>query len=162
MDLNVYLALATWQEQAKYLLQQEITLTLDRVGLTPVARALAGGVPLPIVNQPGDTTEQVIAKAKAWLQKAAEDKGIAVDITHWQKVQLRPELWIDVPARAEVTIDGYAASNKPSRMHIELLANALVKQAQELRECGPDEWESVSDMIEGSLNNIQFDMKESA
>ncbi|MEH8245921.1 hypothetical protein Q7I21_07855 [Aeromonas veronii] len=157
MDLNVYLALATWQEQAKYLLQQEITLTLDRVGLTPVARALAGGVPLPIVNQPGDTTEQVIAKAKAWLQKAAEDKGIAVDITHWQKVQLRPEVWIDVPARAEVTIE-----SKPSRMHVELLANALVSQAKELRECGPDEWESVSDMIEGSLNNIRLDMKESA
>jgi len=157
MDLNVYLALGTWQEQAKYLLQQEITLTLDMVGIRPVARACAGGVPLPIVNQAGDTTEQVIAKAKAWLQKETEDKGIAVEITHWQKVQLRPELWIEVPARAEVTIEP-----KPSRIHVELLANALVAQAQELRECGPEEFESVSDMIEGTLNNIRFDMKEDA
>lgn len=47
----------------------------------------------------------------------------------------------------------------PSMQHVEQLAEALVAQARELRECGPEEWESVSDMIEGALNNIRFDMQ---
>ncbi|MCJ8215434.1 DUF3850 domain-containing protein [Aeromonas veronii] len=68
----------------------------------------------------------------------------------------------EVSARAGMTLEIYSTSGKPSIMHVELLAAALVAQAQELRECGPDEWESVSDMIEGSLNNIRLDMKESA
>lgn len=64
----------------------------------------------------------------------------------------------DVSARAGMTLEIYSTSGKPSRMHVELLAAALVAQAQELRECGPEEWESVSDMIEGAINNIRFDM----
>lgn len=88
--------------------------------------------------------------------------NINVEFTAWQEAQLSNGLVIEVPARAEVTIEEFAASDKPSRMHVELLANALVAQAQELRECGPEEWESVSDMIEGALNNIRLDMKESA
>lgn len=84
--------------------------------------------------------------------------NIKVEITEWQEAQLSTGQVIEVPARAEVTIEEFAASDKPSRIHIELLANALIKQAQELRECGPEEWESVSDMIEGALNNIRFDM----
>lgn len=83
--------------------------------------------------------------------------NINIEFTAWQEALLSTGQVIQVPARAEVTIE-----SKPSRMHVELLANALFSQAQELRECGPDEWESVSDMIEGSLNNIRLDMKESA
>ncbi|QWL67556.1 hypothetical protein [Aeromonas jandaei] len=85
-------------------------------------------------------------------------RRISIEITAWQEAQLSTGQVIEVPARAEVTIEEFAASDKPSRMHIELLANALVKQAQELRECGPEEWESVIDMVEGALNNIRFDM----
>ncbi|WP_323951297.1 DUF3850 domain-containing protein [Aeromonas veronii] len=68
----------------------------------------------------------------------------------------------EVPTRAGMTLEIYSTSGKPSRIHVELLAAALVAQAQELRDCGPEEWESVSDMIEGSINNIRFDMKEGA
>ncbi|WP_346204992.1 hypothetical protein [Aeromonas salmonicida] len=83
--------------------------------------------------------------------------NINVEITAWQEAQLSTGQVIEVPARAEVTIE-----YKPSRIHVELLADVLVAQAQELRECGPEEWGSVSDMIEGTLNNIRFDMKEGA
>lgn len=53
-------------------------------------------------------------------------------------------------------------AGRPSREEVELLAAALTAQAKELRDCGPDEWKSVSDMVEGALNNIRFDMKEGA
>lgn len=49
-------------------------------------------------------------------------------------------------------------SSKPSMQHIELLAAALGAQAQELRDCGPAEWSSFSDMVEGTLNNIRVDV----
>lgn len=71
MDLKAYKALETMQERAKYLLQQEITTTIDIVDLTPVARACIGKIQLPIVGEEGETDEQVIAKAKAWLQEVA-------------------------------------------------------------------------------------------
>ncbi|HGK7310691.1 TPA: hypothetical protein ACJ51G_000661 [Aeromonas hydrophila subsp. hydrophila] len=51
-----------------------------------------------------------------------------------------------------------ADSSKPSMQHIEMLAAALVAQAQELRDCGPAEWSSFSDMVEGALNNIRVDV----
>lgn len=87
---------------------------------------------------------------------------INVEITAWQQAKLSTGQVIEVPARAAVTIAPFAASDKPSRMHVEQLAEALIAQAQELRGCGPEEWKSVSDMIEGALNNIRFDMKEDA
>lgn len=71
MDMNVYQALETIQEKATYLLQQEITTKIDIVDLTPVARACIGDIRLPVVGQEGDTDEQVIAMAKAWLQVKA-------------------------------------------------------------------------------------------
>lgn len=71
MDMNVYQALETMQERAKYLLQQEISTMIDIVNLTPVARACIGDIRLPVVGQEGDTDEQVIAMAKAWLQEVA-------------------------------------------------------------------------------------------
>lgn len=71
MDLKAYQALETMQERAKYLLQQEITTMIDIVDLTPVARAYIGKIQLPIVGAPGETDEQVVAKAKAWLQETA-------------------------------------------------------------------------------------------
>ncbi|AJQ52649.1 hypothetical protein ACE1OG_10035 [Aeromonas hydrophila] len=71
MDLKAYQALETMQERAKYLLQQEITTMIDIVDLTPVARACIGKIQLPIVGAPGETDEQVVAKAKAWLQETA-------------------------------------------------------------------------------------------
>lgn len=160
MDMNVYERLGTLQEKAKYLLQQEITLTLDMVGDMPVARACVGCVPLPIVRSGGESFEQVAERAKAWLQEIAENLGVAVEITGWKEVMLRPELWIRVPALAVVNIDSVIACGKPSVMDVERLAAALVAQAQELIECGPDEWRSVDDMLEGAINNIRFDMKD--
>ena len=71
MDLKAYQALETMQERAKYLLQQEITTMIDIVDLTPVARACIGDIRLPVVGAEGETDEQVIAKAKAWLQETA-------------------------------------------------------------------------------------------
>lgn len=71
MDLIAYQALETMQERAKYLLQQEITTMIDIVDLTPVARACIGDIRLPVVGAEGETDEQVIAKAKAWLQETA-------------------------------------------------------------------------------------------
>lgn len=71
MDMKVFQTFETVQERARYLLQQEITTKVDIVDLTPVARACIGGIQLPIVSEKGETDEQVIAKAKAWLQKAA-------------------------------------------------------------------------------------------
>ena len=71
MDMNVYQALETIQERAKYLLQQEISTMIDIVELTPVARACIGNIRLPVVGKEGDTDEQVIAMAKAWLQEKA-------------------------------------------------------------------------------------------
>lgn len=71
MDLKAYQALENIQERAKYLLQQEITTVIDIVNLTPVARACIGEIQLPIVGAEGETDEQVIAKAKAWLQETA-------------------------------------------------------------------------------------------
>lgn len=71
MDMNVYQALETIQERAKYLLQQEISTMIDIVELTPVARACIGDIRLPVVGKEGDTDEQVIAMAKAWLQEKA-------------------------------------------------------------------------------------------
>ncbi|MCR4450816.1 hypothetical protein [Aeromonas veronii] len=71
MDLKAYQALETMQERAKYLLQQEITTTIDIVDLTPVARACIGDIRLPVVGKEGDTDEQVIAMAKVWLQEVA-------------------------------------------------------------------------------------------
>ncbi|WP_429194546.1 hypothetical protein [Aeromonas veronii] len=71
MDMNVYQALETIQERAKYLLQQEICTMIDIVELTPVARACIGDIRLPVVGKEGDTDEQVIAMAKAWLQEKA-------------------------------------------------------------------------------------------
>lgn len=71
MDMNVYQALETIQERAKYLLQQEIRTMIDIVELTPVARACIGDILLPVVGKEGDTDEQVIAMAKAWLQEKA-------------------------------------------------------------------------------------------
>lgn len=52
--------------------------------------------------------------------------------------------------------------SKPSIQHVEKLAEALIAQAKEIRECGPEEWESVGDMVEGALNNIRFEMMEDA
>ncbi|MBS4725137.1 hypothetical protein [Aeromonas veronii] len=71
MDMNVYQALETIQERAKYLLQQEISTMIDIVELTPVARACIGDIRWPVVGKEGDTDEQVIAMAKAWLQEKA-------------------------------------------------------------------------------------------
>ncbi|MCF5758971.1 hypothetical protein K3H45_03550 [Aeromonas veronii] len=71
MDMYVYQALETIQERAKYLLQQEISTMIDIVELTPVARACIGDIRLPVVGKEGDTDEQVIAMAKAWLQEKA-------------------------------------------------------------------------------------------
>ncbi|OCA63018.1 hypothetical protein A9R10_08250 [Aeromonas piscicola] len=71
MDMKVFQAFETVQERARYLLQQEITSKVDIVDLTPVARACIGDINLPIVGAKGETDEQVIAKAKAWLQEAA-------------------------------------------------------------------------------------------
>lgn len=71
MDMNVYQALETIQERAKYLLQQEISTMIDIVELTLVARACIGDIRLPVVGKEGDTDEQVIAMAKAWLQEKA-------------------------------------------------------------------------------------------
>lgn len=71
MDMNAFQALETKQDRARYLQQQEITTMIDIVNLTPVARACIGIIQLPIVGEEGDTDEQVIAKAKAWLQETA-------------------------------------------------------------------------------------------
>ncbi|MGL5224434.1 MAG: hypothetical protein ACRC8Q_03735 [Aeromonas sp.] len=71
MDICVYQSLETIQERSKYLLQQEISTTIDIVDLTLVLRACIGDIRLPIVGKEGDTDEQVIAMAKAWLQETA-------------------------------------------------------------------------------------------
>lgn len=75
MDINVYQALETIQERAKYLLQQENSTMIDIVELTPVARACIGDIRLPVVGKKGDTDEQVIAMAKAWLQEKARGEA---------------------------------------------------------------------------------------
>lgn len=64
------LTLTTASERARYLLEQKFTVGLDIVDLTPVARAYVGGISTPIVGATGETDEQIIARAKAWLQKA--------------------------------------------------------------------------------------------
>lgn len=63
------LTLPTASERASYLLEQEFIIGIDIVDLTPVARAYVGGISTPIVGTPGETDEQIIARAKAWLQK---------------------------------------------------------------------------------------------
>ncbi|MDF2415704.1 hypothetical protein [Aeromonas sp. 1HA1] len=64
------LTLTTASERARYLLEKKFTVGLDIVDLTPVARAYVGGISTPIVGATGETDEQIIARAKAWLQKA--------------------------------------------------------------------------------------------
>ncbi|WP_017778684.1 DUF3850 domain-containing protein [Aeromonas dhakensis] len=49
-------------------------------------------------------------------------------------------------------------AGRPSKEELELLAAALTAQARELRDCGPAEWSSFSDMVEGALNNIRVDV----
>ena len=85
---------------------------------------------------------------------------IGVQITHWQYVPFMEGTLIKVPARAVVVTEHDAANDSPSKYYVELLAAALIAQAQELRDCGPAEWSSFSDMVEGALNNIRVDVGE--
>jgi hypothetical protein len=64
------LTLTTASELASYLLELEFTVGIDIVDLTPVARAYVGGISTPIVGATGETDEQIIARAKTWLQRA--------------------------------------------------------------------------------------------
>ncbi|MGL6403660.1 ASCH/PUA domain-containing protein [Aeromonas hydrophila] len=47
---------------------------------------------------------------------------------------------------------------RPSMEELDRLAVALTAQARELRDCGPAEWSSFRDMVEGALNNIRVDV----
>ncbi len=49
-------------------------------------------------------------------------------------------------------------AGRPSMEELDRLAVALTAQARELRDCGPAEWSSFSDMVEGALNNIRVDV----
>lgn len=62
--------LTTASERASYLLEQEFIIGIDIVDLTPVARVYVGGISTPIVGATGESDEQIIARAKAWLQRA--------------------------------------------------------------------------------------------
>jgi hypothetical protein len=62
------LTLNTAHERAQYLLGQEFTVRIDIVDLTPVGRAYVAGISTPIVGTAGETDEQIIVRAKAWLQ----------------------------------------------------------------------------------------------
>ncbi|WP_421217967.1 hypothetical protein [Aeromonas enteropelogenes] len=59
--------LPTASERASYLLEQNFTVKIDIVELTLVARAYVGGISTPIIGATGETDEQIIARAKAWL-----------------------------------------------------------------------------------------------
>jgi len=63
--------LKTLQEKAKYLLTLEITIKLEIVELTPVLKAYIGEVGLPIFSEGNETEEDVIKKARAWLEQKA-------------------------------------------------------------------------------------------
>lgn len=67
-QLAEFSALETQQEKAKYLLQFEITARVNMVDLNLVNQAFIGEVALPIT---GDSDEEVVAKAKAWLEGKA-------------------------------------------------------------------------------------------
>ncbi|MGU5720495.1 hypothetical protein [Aeromonas hydrophila] len=83
---------------------------------------------------------------------------IGVQITHWQYVPFMKGALIKVPAKAVVVTEHDAANDSVSKEHVELLAAAMIAQARELRDCGPAEWSSFSDMVEGALNNIRVDV----
>ena len=63
-----YKKLKTIQEKAAYLLQFDITARLNMNGLDLVNQAFIGKVGLPIT---GDSDEEVISKARAWLEEKA-------------------------------------------------------------------------------------------
>lgn len=63
-----YKKLETIQEKAAYLLQFEITARLNMNGLDLVNQAFIGKVGLPVT---GGTDEEVVSKARAWLEEKA-------------------------------------------------------------------------------------------
>lgn len=63
-----YKKLKTVAEKAKFLMEFEITARINMKDLTLVNQAFIGKIALPIT---GDTDEEVIAKAKAWLEEKA-------------------------------------------------------------------------------------------
>ncbi len=71
MDRAHFETLKTLQERAKYLLTLEITTKIDIVDLQPVLKAYIGEMGLPITSNGNETEDQVIAKAKAWLNEKA-------------------------------------------------------------------------------------------
>lgn len=65
------MSLGSASERAKCLLDKEFTVRIDIVALTPVARVYVGGISTPIIGATGETDEQIIDRAKAWLQEVA-------------------------------------------------------------------------------------------
>ncbi|WP_290434980.1 phage protein NinX family protein [Aeromonas caviae] len=57
-----------------------------------------------------------------------------------------------------VTVPTDLMPGAPSIQQVEQMAAVLIAQAHELRACGPAEWSSFNDMVEGALNNIRVDM----
>ncbi|NRA56479.1 MAG: hypothetical protein HRU23_20295 [Gammaproteobacteria bacterium] len=71
VDLYHVKNLPTSQERARYLLGFEITTSIEFVDLTPVLKAFVGDIGLPIHSKGKETSKDVIAKAKAWLEETA-------------------------------------------------------------------------------------------
>lgn len=105
--------------------------------------------------------EDTLKGTVAVMNRAFPEHRI-IFLADWLKLECLGEKQLQQLGLAVIEKSPLEDSSKPSVQHIEQLANALVKQAQELKECGPEEWASVSDMVEGALNNIRFDMKEGA
>lgn len=73
MDMNHYNSLTTLPKRANYLLTQKITTNIELKDLTPVLQAKIGDMGLPVYSDGNETAEQVIAKAKVWLENLAKD-----------------------------------------------------------------------------------------
>ena len=65
---SIYATLETVADKANYLLKFEITAKPCFVGLDLVNKAFIGKIELPIT---GDSDDEVIKKAKAWLEEKA-------------------------------------------------------------------------------------------
>lgn len=71
VDIELMKNMATMQERAKYLLNFEITTSVQIVDLQPVLKAFIDEIGLPIHSEGTETSDDVIAKAKAWLEQQA-------------------------------------------------------------------------------------------
>lgn len=71
MDIEHFKKLKSMQEKAKYLLQFKITTRVEIENLTPVTKAYIGDIGLPIASDGNEAEDEVIAKAKRWLEAKA-------------------------------------------------------------------------------------------